>query len=227
MTREHYLSLLEKLDGAVLDLGQQISLKINEAVEGLGHRDVLLAKELIEGDREVDRMRHHIDEQAFVIIATQQPVASDLRLVTASFNVAGELERMGDYCAGIAKLTLQMVDEPLGGHIEDIHEMSNITRHLLSEALQAFKDRDVEAAAEIWRRDEEVDDLYRDFFQLAISEMADDQSTVRRDTYLLWVAHNIERMADRVTNITESVAFICTGDQASFRESARAHLMPN
>lgn len=226
MTREHYLALLETLDAAVLELGGQISRKIGEAVGGLERRDVLLAKQLIEGDREVDASRRHIDEQAFVIIATQQPVASDLRLVTASFNVAGELERMGDYCAGIAKLTLQMVDEPVGGHLEDIHEMSNITRHLLWEALQTFKDRDVEAAAKIWRRDEEVDDLYRDFFQLAISEMADDQSTIRRDTYLLWVAHNIERMADRVTNITESVAFICTGDQASFREAARAQLMP-
>ena len=125
-----------------------------------------------------------------MIIATQQPVASDLRLVTASFTVGAELERMGDYCSGIAKLTLQMVDEPLGGHLEDIHDMSNITRELLVEALEAFKDRDLDAAEIIWRRDEEVDDLYRDFFQLAISEMADDQTTIRRDTYLLWVAHN-------------------------------------
>ncbi len=226
MTREHYLSLLDKLDNAVLELGEQISRRIVNAVSGLESRDVLLAKDLIEGDRDVDRWRHHIDEQAFVLIATQQPVASDLRLVTASFNVAGELERMGDYCAGIAKLTLQMVDEPMGGHLEDIHEMAGITRGLLAEAMAAFKDRDIDAAGRIWRRDEEVDDLYRDFFQVAISEMADDRTTIRRDTYLLWVAHNIERMADRVTNIAESVAFICTGDYATFREVARSQLMP-
>src|SRR5205807_1609633 len=151
-------------------------------------------------DSHVDDMRHDIDERAFLLIATQQPAASDLRVIMATWIVAGELERIADYCSGIAKLTLTMAQEPVEGTTDEVKAMSEVTRTLLDRALTAFRDRDVEAATQIWQEDDEVDDLYQEIFKRQIDDMARDRHHVRIGTYMLWVAHNVERMADRVTN---------------------------
>lgn len=226
MTRERYLSLLEELDRSVHEMGDLVLKTIADSVEALESRNVSQAQDLIEGDTRIDTKRHQIEEQAFLLIATQQPAASDLRFIMACSIVATELERIGDYCAGIAKLTLTMAQEPVATPPHDINAMSSITRDLLSQALTAFKNRDVEAAASVWARDDEVDHLYEATFRRQIDEMVADRKKIRSGTYMLWVAHNIERMADRVTNIAEDVAFVATGDVRSFRENIQAQSIP-
>lgn len=227
MTREHYLNQLSSLDAAVDELGSLVLETIQASVDSLEQRDVVRAKEIIEGDTRIDRKRHDIEQQSFLLIATQQPAARDLRVIMAAWMVASELERIGDYCSGIAKLTLTMAQEPLEGPTEDIKAMSSVVHELLATALTAFREKDVEAATVIWKRDDEVDDRYEEVFRKQIENMAESKHLVRTATYMLWVAHNLERMADRVTNIAESVAFVATGDVAAFRENLKSESVPH
>jgi phosphate transport system protein len=226
MTREHYLQLLRELDDAILDMGNLVAHTMASCIEALEQRDIVRAKQLIEADSRIDDERHGIENQAMLLIATQQPLASDLRTIVSILTIATELERIGDYCEGIAKLTLRMAAEPELAPLTDIHSMSKITQRLIREALEAYRNRDVEAAGRVWMRDDEVDELYERVFREIIAQMATDPQTVRRGTYLLWVAHNVERMADRVTNIAERVPFVVTGDVAAFRNALTAQTLP-
>jgi len=184
------------------------------------------AQSLIVADSRIDRERYDVENKALVLMATQQPAASDLRTITATLIIASELERIADYCEGIAKITLRMAAEPVPGTLSDIRTMADVTEQLLRQALQALKNRDVEAAGEVWRQDDDVDELYESVFRRMLVDMTTNKATVRRSTYLLWVAHNLERIADRVTNITERIAFIVTGDIAGFRDKLRAESLP-
>ncbi|GAC1443971.1 MAG: phosphate signaling complex protein PhoU [Chloroflexota bacterium] len=226
MTREHYDVLLRQLDDQVLYLGELVTDAIGHCVDALERLDVETAQHLIAADNDIDDKRYEIENRALLLIATQQPLAGDLRTVAAILTIATELERIGDYCEGIAKLTLRMAAEPVPGTLEDIRTMATVTQELLRQALQAFRSRDVESAGLVWSRDDEVDVLYQAVFRSMLADMVADKATIRRGTYLLWVAHNIERMADRVTNIAERVAFVVTGDIAGFRDRLRAQTLP-
>lgn len=226
MTREHYIKQLQDLDTAILEMGDLVAETIGASVNALEQRDVVQAKRLVEADSRIDDRRYDIENRALLLIATQQPLASDLRIIAAILTIATELERIGDYCEGIAKLTLRMAVEPALGRLSDIRTMTGITQRLLRKVLQAYQQRDLIAAGEVWMQDDEVDALYEQVFRELIAEMADDPSTVRSGTYLLWIAHNIERMADRVTNIAERVAFVVTGDVTTFREGLEARTLP-
>jgi phosphate transport system protein len=226
MTREHYDRQLHELDDAILAMGDLVVDTIIACMSALESGDVLAAERLIEADNEIDDKRYDIENQALLLIATQQPLARDLRIVAAILTIATELERIGDYCEGIAKLTLRMVADPVAGSLPDIHSMAEITTRLLREALYAYRDRDLVLAGEVWKRDDEVDELYEQIYRDLIATMAADPGTVRRGTYLLWVAHNVERMADRVTNIAERVAFVVTGDVTAFRDHLHAQTLP-
>ncbi|HLJ68813.1 MAG TPA: phosphate signaling complex protein PhoU [Chloroflexota bacterium] len=226
MTREHYRALLQQLDDEVLALGDLVAGTIAESVDALERLDVERAQSLIVADSRIDRERYDVENKALVLMATQQPAASDLRTITATLIIASELERIADYCEGIAKITLRMAAEPVPGTLSDIRTMADVTEQLLRQALQALKNRDVEAAGEVWRQDDDVDELYESVFRRMLVDMTTNKATVRRSTYLLWVAHNLERIADRVTNITERIAFIVTGDIAGFRDKLRAESLP-
>jgi phosphate transport system protein len=226
MTRVHYERLLAGLDDKILELGELVAATIAACVDALTRRDVSAAQLLIEGDNEIDRKRYEIERDALLLIATQQPLAGDLRAVAAILTIATELERIGDYCEGIAKLTLRIAAEPISVPTDGISSMAELTQQLLREVLEAFHRRDVEAAGRVWTRDDEVDELYAQIFRKLLTEMVDDKSKVRQGTYLLWVAHNLERMADRVTNIAERVAFVVSGDVADFRNRVRAQTLP-
>lgn len=226
MTRERYLNQLTALASDVERMGQKVITTINDSVEALESRDATAAKHIVEFDSEIDAARHEIGEKAFLVLGTQQPTAIDLRVVIASINIAGELERIGDYCTGIAKLTLTLVSEPPADPNLEIRTMASITTGLLNRAMRAFLDQDVETAAEVWRADDDVDELYHRFFSLQIEDMVEHRKRVRRGTYMLWVAHNIERMADRITNIAEEIAFVVTADVASWREQLEAESVP-
>jgi phosphate transport system protein len=226
MTREHYELLLRELDSQVLELGETVASTISQSIDALENLDVDLAQQLIEADGQIDQRRYDIESQALLLIATQQPMAGDLRTVTAILTIATELERMGDYCEGIAKLTLRTASEPVAIPVTDVRAMALLTQRLLVTALEAYRDRDVNAAGVVWARDDEVDALYEQVFRSMIAGMIADRSTIRSRTYMMWVAHNIERMADRVTNIAERIAFVVTGDVAAFRDIQRSQTIP-
>lgn len=226
VVRGHYVNQLAGLVADVEAMGNRVITTIRSSIDALEALDVRKAQEIIEADTAIDTNRHDIGEKAFLVLATQQPTAIDLRLVMAAGRVAEELERIADYCTGIAKLTLTMAAEPKGDTQPQIRPMTDITVELLSASLTAFADRDVEAAAAVWRRDDEVDDLYQEFFKFQIEDMLEHKRRVRRGTYMLWVAHNIERMADRVTNIAEAVAFLVTADVAAWRSQIEAETVP-
>ena len=226
MTREHYDLQLRSLDAGVLAMGEVVADTIAQCVDALEALDVDIAQQLVEADNQIDQQRYDIENQALLLIATQQPLAGDLRTVAAILTIATELERIGDYCEGIAKLTLRMASEPIAVHVQDIRAMALLTQRLLRDSLLAYADRNMEMAGVVWSRDDEVDALYAQVFRSMIAGMIGDQSSIRSRTYMLWIAHNIERMADRVTNIAERVAFVVTGDVAAFRDRLRAQTIP-
>jgi phosphate transport system protein len=212
MTREIFDRELQNLQEKILVMGYLVEKVIIESVELLKQRNLDGARRLIVQDRRVINEKHYaIETDALTIIATQQPMAGDLRTIAAVLEIAHELERMGDYAKGIAKITLMMGDEPLLKPLIDIPLMAEKARDMLHRALEAFINRDVDLAHAIPKEDDEVDALYNQVYRELLTFMMEDPRTINRATYLLWVAHNLERTADRVANICERVIFTVTG----------------
>lgn len=226
MTREHFQEQLLRLDGQLVEMGELVAGTISRCARVLETMDAGAAQDIVEADSTIDGKRYEIETQAVLLIATQQPLASDLREVVAILTIASELERIGDYCEGIAKLTLRMAAEPVRGPLPDIGAMAGATENLLRAVLLAFQNRDIAAAGNVWAEDDVVDDLYAQTFRKQLLEMAANHAYIRQGTYTLWIAHNFERMADRVTNIAERVAYVVTGDIGSFREKLLAERPP-
>jgi phosphate transport system protein len=212
MTRVAYIQSLKELQEGILSLGSMVDKAVGRAVEALRAQDINLAQKVIDADAAINDARWHLEESAMLLIATQQPMAGDLRRITAVMHLAVELERMADHAEGIAVLTQRIADEPLLKPLLDIPRMSDIARQLLLEALEAFVENDAERARQIARRDDEVDRLYEQVYRELLTFMISDPRTITRATHLLWVAHNLERIADRVTNICERVVFVVTGE---------------
>lgn len=226
MTREHYQALLQGLDESIQEMGDMVARTVAASIEALAGRDANAAQQLIEADNDIDDKRYSIERDTLLLIATQQPLASDLRLVASILTIATELERIGDYCEGISSLALRLVAEPVELPLGDIQQMADVTERLLRAVLAAYRNRDLEAAGRVWAQDDDVDELYEQTFRKLLLQMTQDPSAVRRNTYLLWVAHNLERIADRVTNIAERIAFVVTGDVQTFRESILSRTVP-
>jgi phosphate transport system protein len=211
MPRETFDEQLKELEQDLLNLGQMVDGAIERSVQALADRDIELSRQVIKGDEAVNQAQRDIEERCLVLIATQQPAASDLRVIFAVANIATELERMGDHAKGIGQIGVMMGPrEPLKPLI-DIPRMADKARWLLDKELEAFVNRDVELARGLGPEDDEVDRLYDQVFRELLIFMMDDPRTITRATYLLWVAHNLERIADRVINIGERVVFLVTG----------------
>jgi phosphate transport system protein len=226
MTRERYDAMLGDLKRQIIEMGHRTASTIGASIHTLDHQDITAAHQLIDEDSEIDSLRHSIEVRAFELIATQQPAAHDLRVATSAMAIAAELERIADYSEGIAKLTLRLAAEPMTVSLDAIQTMAGLTQSQLGSVLRAYEAEDVTVAGDVWIQDAAIDDRYEDIFRLLIGRMAETPSSVRRGTYLLWVAHNIERMADRITNIAESVAFMATGDVPTFRQALRERTLP-
>ncbi len=196
----------------ILRLGDLVDRAIAHALGSLQNRDPVQAEEVIRDDEAINHLRFKIEEACLALIATQQPAASDLRAVVAAMNIVVDIERMGDYATGIAKTVLLMGDEPLLKPLIDIPRMAELARQMLRDDLDAYIQRDADKAREVAKRDDEMDYLYKSIFDELVEIMAKDPSAATRATYLLWTAHNLERMGDRVTNISERIIFITTGD---------------
>ena len=196
----------------LLRMGDRVDTAIARSVESLQIRDQALARQVIQEDAAINDLRFNIEEACLALIATQQPAASDLRSVIAVMNIVVDLERMADHATGIAKTVIRMGDAPLVKPLVDLPRMADLTRSMLRRSLDAFINRDPTTARVIAEEDHEVDHRYRAIFDELIGIMAKDPETIARGTYLLWSAHNLERIGDRVTNISERVVFMTTGD---------------
>jgi phosphate transport system protein len=196
----------------LLRMGTMVDQAIVSALESLQQRDHAMAERIIVEDEAINALRFEIEESCLTLIATQQPTAGDLRAVIASLSIVIELERMADHASGIAKTVILMGDEPLLKPLIDIPRMVKLAREMLTESLRAFVDRDAELAQKTADRDDQMDQLYEAVFEELLEIMADKPDSVERATYLMWCAHNLERIGDRVTNIAERAVFVTTGD---------------
>ncbi len=212
MIRASFDRELERLMDEVLTLGSRVEDALVDAVEILKRQDHEAARQLIASDREINEKRYDIESEALTLIATQQPMARDLRMIAAVLDLSSELERIGDYAKGIAKINLLIGEEPLMKPLIDLPEMASKAADMLDEALGAFARQDVETARAIPLRDDEVDDLYDQIYRELITLIMEKPGWIQQANYLLWAAHNLERAADRVTNICERVVFTVTGE---------------
>ncbi len=185
---------------------------IARSVDALIRQDVAAAEQVIAADRTNNRQRWAIEEDALRILATQGPMAGDLRNVAAAIHIVTDLERMGDHAAGIAQIVIDTANEPLLKPLVDIPRMASISREMLNDAVTAYIEGDAVAAEAVALRDDEVDALYEQIYRELLAYMIADPATINRATRLLWVSHNLERVADRVTNICERVVFAVTGE---------------
>jgi len=209
--RRTFHKRLRKIQDDVLVMGSMVEKAIERSIEALKKRDQELAGKIIGDDQAINRKRFSIEENCVELIATQQPMASDLRIIIGVLNITSELERIGDHAEGIAKIVLMIGDEPHLKPLIDIPRMAEKTEEMLRRSLKAFIDHDADAARQIAIEDDEVDNLYDQVFRELLTFMAEDPRTITRATRLIWVAHNLERSADRVTNICERVVYTVTG----------------
>ncbi len=200
------------IEQTLLEMGSMLDWAIERSMSALKDANQELAQEIIERDERVNELRYKIEEACLTLIATQQPAASDLRAVIAVIHIAVELERMGDHAAGIAKTVILMSEEPLLKTIKKIPKMAELSRQMLADCLQAYVQRDANWARRIASKDAKMDQLYKSVFDRLIVIMAKKTELIPRATYLSWTAHNLERIADRVTNIAERIIFMATGD---------------
>ncbi len=212
MLRKTFENDIQQLKDELLLMGSMVEQQTMDAVEALKKRDLEAARRIYNTDAKINEKRFAIEEQVMVLIATQQPMAHDLRLLASILEVSAELERMGDYAKGIATVNIRMGDEPLLKPLIDVPRMAKIASSMLHRALTAFVNEDAEAARSIPQEDDEVDGLYNQVYRELMTFVMSDPRTIDRANYLLWVAHNLERMADRVTNICERTIFIVTGE---------------
>ena len=211
MPRESFEHNLREVQDEVLVLGSMVGKAIARSMKALKERDLELAKQVVADDAKINNKRLYIEEKCIELIVTQQPVASDLRVIIAVLNIIIDLERMGDHAEGTAKIALMIGDEPPLKPLVDLPRMAEKTEDMLHRSLDAFIKRDAKAAMKISDEDDEVDDLYTQVYRELITFMLEDPRTITRATRLIWVAHNLERSADRVTNVCERVVFMITG----------------
>ena len=195
----------------VLVLGGMVEKSIARAIDCLRRRDLEAAEQVIREDDYIDAKRFELEERCIDLIATQQPMAGDLRVLVTILHITVELERMGDYAEGIARINILMGDEPLLKPLIDIPKMADKATSMLHRSLDSLVNRDTVTALQVCNDDDEVDALYDQVYRDLLDFMIQDPEVVQRATYLLWVAHDLERIADRATNIAERVVYLVTG----------------
>lgn len=217
--RASFEAELKFLKDDLLLLGNLVEQQIRGAVESFKNRDVNTSREIVRTDNKVNEKRYMIEEQVLITIATQQPMARDLRLLASILEIAGELERIGDYAKGIATINIRMGEEELLTPLIKIPIMAEKCASMLQRAVNAFINENVDEANLIPREDDEVDRLYNEVYDTMMKIIVKDENAIQRANWILWVAHNLERVADRVTNICERTIFTVTGELKEIRSS--------
>jgi phosphate transport system protein len=219
MVRKTFETEIQQVKDEVLVLGSMVEEAILNTVEALKKRDIKASEEILKADKLVNTKRFDIENRLMILIATQQPMAHDLRLLASTLEIISELERMGDYAKGIANINIRMGDDPLLKPLIDIPRMAQKDVDMLHRALTAFVNEDVEAAKALPVEDDEVDALYNQIYRELMTFVIQDPRMIERANWLLWVAHNLERVADRVTNICERTIFIATGEMTEIKST--------
>jgi phosphate transport system protein len=210
MLRTQFEQHLTELRHDILDLGSRVEQAIRRSMESLRRRDLAVARQVVDGDLEINRRRFDIEDRAVNLIATQQPMASDLRTIIAAIHIATEIERIGDHAEGIARISLMLGEQslpPLGR----LEEMAEVGIDMMHRGLTAYIDRDVALANAVCDQDDELDALYDGNYAEVIGRMLMEPQSAKVLTYQLWTAHNLERIGDRATNICERVVYLVTG----------------
>ncbi len=218
MLRKTFENEIKQVKDEVLVVGSMVEQAIIESVAALKKRDIEASQRIFAGDREINQKRFDIENQLMIMIATQQPMAHDLRVLASIMEINSELERMGDYAKGICNINIRMGDAPLLKPLIDVPRMAQKGADMLHRALTAFVNEDVETARQIPFEDDEVDALYNQVYRELMTFVIADPKTIERANWLLWAAHNLERFADRVTNICERTVFIVTGELIEFND---------
>jgi phosphate transport system protein len=209
--RADFEEQLKHIQDEVLLIGSLVEKTIHRSVQSLSDRNIELARQVIADDDEIDVRQHELEEFCIDVIARQQPMAGDLRMIVTGLQVASELERIGDYAEGIAKISVRMGDEPPLKPLIDIPRMADISVNMLRRSLTALNARDDAIARQVWQDDDQVDQLKEQVFRELVTYMLQDPRNIERATLLMWVSHNLERVADRATNIAERVIYLATG----------------
>ena len=210
--RKAFEDEIQRLKDDILSLGSMVEKAILDSVDALKDRDIPRSQKIYDDDEILNQKRFAIEREVMIAIATQQPMAHDLRLLASILDVAGELERMGDYAKGIAKINVVMAEQKLLKPLVDLPRMAEKTADMLHRSLTAFIEEDVKAAESIPAEDDEIDALYTQIYREGITYVMGDPSAIERSNWLVWAAHNLERVGDRVTNICERTIFVATGE---------------
>jgi len=201
----------QEIQNKVMAMGDMVTKDINRSIEALKNRDLKMAHRIIADDTKIDDMRFVIEDMCIELMGAQKLTIADRRIIVAVINIITELERIGDYAEGNAKIVVMIGDEPPLKPLIDIPRMAELTIDMIDKSLKSFVTRDVELARHVVTMDSVVDGLYDQVFRELLTFMMVDPKTISRATRLMWVAHNLERAADRVTNICERVVFMVTG----------------
>ena len=212
MLRTNFERGLQQLRDQILSLGSQVGDNIVTSIEVLFARDVNGAQHLIAGDIDVNQRRIKIMNDALTLIATQQPMAGDMRLIASSIEISGELERINDYVKGIARISLMIGTEPIPDVLDGLSQMAEKTKDMLRRALDAASRGDADLARAIPAEDDEVDALFNEIYRNLVAFVTENPSKIEMSNHLEWAVHNLERAADRVTNICEWVVYMNTGE---------------
>lgn len=216
-TTRHTVSAFEgelsQLNSGILRMGGLVEAQIVSAVHAISKRDSAVAEQVIRKDAEIDDLEEEINNLTVLILARRQPMASDLRVIISAFKIAGDLERVGDYAKNICKRTLVINQAPPISSIRTVPRMAQLVQQMLGEVLESYVNLDPDRARKVWEADQEVDELYNSLFRELLTYMMEDPRNITAATHLLFVAKNVERMGDLVTNIAERIHFTATGTQ--------------
>ncbi|PWH18582.1 MAG: phosphate transport system regulatory protein PhoU [Anaerolineae bacterium] len=210
---------IQHLKDEILLLGSMVEQATLDSVEALKKRDMRWSEQIIANDKKINEKRFQLENKVMILIATQQPMARDLRMIASILEVISELERMGDYAKGIAVINIRMGEQTLLKPLVDIPRMAQKGTNMLHRALTAFVNEDAETARSIPAEDDEVDLLYEQVYRELMTYVMADPRNIERANWLLWAAHNLERLADRVTNICERTVFAVTGEYKETKPS--------
>jgi phosphate transport system protein len=211
-TRTVFNRQLSDLQDSVLHLSEMVIAQVMQATEALQRHDMSLAHHVDEYDATVNRLRYNIEENCYRLLALQQPNAGDMRRIVSTVSIATNLERMGDHAAGIARLALRMEGTPCNVYVSELDAMADLAKSNLSDAMTALVSDDALLARAVVKQDATIDELHKEVYDRLIKTMTADPTTVECATMLLWVSHNLERYADRISNICERIIYMITGD---------------
>ena len=211
MPREDFERNLKLVQDEVVQLSSMVEKAIFKSIDSLKRRDFGASQQVIDEDDIIDAKQEAIENRCIDLIALESPMAVDLRVIIAAMMVANELERMGDYAEGIAKISLAMGELPPLKPLIDIPRMADKAVDMLRRSIESYVNRDIVTAKGVFHDDDEVDEMYEQVYRELLTYMMRDPTTIQRATYLLWVSHDLERVADRTTNIAERVMFLVTG----------------